>query len=95
MNYSKVKKEFSAFDVDAKNVGELLKELKKITRLEKYYSQKRVNSKYFYDLWHFFTAKKIDLELALGALMKKNWEIRMENEEEMRKKGDIKNNEPS
>lgn len=95
MNYSNVNKEFSTFKVDAKNVGELLREIKKITQLKEYY-QKHLglatgaNSKYFYDLWEFFAEKKIDLELALGNLMKKNWEIRMENEEELRKKGEIK-----
>lgn len=95
MNYFKVKKEFSAFDIDAdnvngKNVKSLLRELKKITQLEQYYNKKRINSKYFYDLWHFFAAKKIDLELALGIMAKQNWDIRQKNEQELRKERGIK-----
>ena len=85
MNYSKVKKEFSSFNVELKTVGELKKEIKKMIELKVYYDEKYLNTsfnmKYFYDLWEFYAERELELELSLGHLLKKVEKMRNERKD--------------
>ena len=72
MDYSKVKKEFSSFNVELKTVGELKKEIKKVWEFEKYYYEKYFktslnssNTSYYFDLFKFFDEKRMELEMVL------------------------------
>ena len=85
MKYSNVNKEFTAFKVELKTLGELRKEINKITELKEYYQKQidtatAVNSNFFYDLWEFYAERKRELEIVLDTYEhkmikkgRKNW----------------------
>ena len=71
MNYSKVKKEFSTFNVEWEGVKDLRIEIRKVWELERYYFEKHHNfnssssQSYYYDLYIFYEGKRLELEMLL------------------------------